>query len=321
MTEASKYECTVLLRLEGIVPERARWWNERVQAWASAQEIDEQSKRTYIEHVGRFPEYFEILGYKDVHRATAVTREAILAFKYGGLVIRGPRRGQTLAITTRAVGLGLLRRFLAFEGEQLHQRGGPVLELALNRHLFHFRRGQVRSDAGHRMNSVREIAAVLGAAPSVEARAMLALGLYGGLRPAEARAVLLGDLELAFECPAIVHVRKGKWSKPRIVQLPRHTRSIMLAAAVGKTPSDRIYPFSRSKQARDLSVACQEAGTRHYSPHDLRRTYASMMFEAGAPLEAVQDQLGHEDPRTTRLYQGPVRVARAIAQFETFLGA
>lgn len=44
-----------------------------------------------------------------------------------------------------------------------------------------------------------------------------------------------------------------------------------------------------------------------------------MMLEAGAPLEAVQDQLGHENPRTTRLYPGPVRAARAVAQLEALL--
>ncbi len=46
---------------------------------------------------------------------------------------------------------------------------------------------------------------------------------------------------------------------------------------------------------------------------DRRRTYASRT------LEAVQDPLGHEDPRTTRLYQGPVRVARAVVQLEALL--
>ncbi len=44
-----------------------------------------------------------------------------------------------------------------------------------------------------------------------------------------------------------------------------------------------------------------------------------MMFEAGAPLEAVQDPRGHEDPGTARLYQGPVRAARAVAQLEALL--
>jgi hypothetical protein len=37
--------------------------------------------------------------------------------------------------------------------------------------------------------------------------------------------------------------------------------------------------------------------------------------------KAVQDLTRHEDPATTRHYQGPVRTARPISQLETYLGA
>ena len=35
------------------------------------------------------------------------------------------------------------------------------------------------------------------------------------------------------------------------------------------------------------------------SPHALRRTYISLLIEAGAPLPYVMQQVGHEDSRTT----------------------
>ena len=35
------------------------------------------------------------------------------------------------------------------------------------------------------------------------------------------------------------------------------------------------------------------------SPHALRRTYISLLIEAGAPLPYVMRQVGHEDSRTT----------------------
>ena len=35
------------------------------------------------------------------------------------------------------------------------------------------------------------------------------------------------------------------------------------------------------------------------TPHALRRTYISLMIEAGAPLPYVMAQVGHEDSRTT----------------------
>jgi integrase len=34
-------------------------------------------------------------------------------------------------------------------------------------------------------------------------------------------------------------------------------------------------------------------------PHTVRRTYISLMLEAGAPLHYVMDQVGHEDSKTT----------------------
>lgn len=37
------------------------------------------------------------------------------------------------------------------------------------------------------------------------------------------------------------------------------------------------------------------------TPHTLRHTHASLLAEAGASLEAIQDRLGHKDDRTTKL--------------------
>lgn len=37
-------------------------------------------------------------------------------------------------------------------------------------------------------------------------------------------------------------------------------------------------------------------------PHLVRHTAASLTLDAGAPLDRVQDPLGHADPRTTMRY-------------------
>jgi integrase len=171
------------------------------------------------------------------------------------------------------------------------------------------------------MDSCDEISEVLEHAPSLEARAVFALGLYGGLRPAEARAVVVSDVELTYSGRSYVRVRKGKWSKPRRVGLPRQGRDLILPACVGKEPGDRVYPFNRTEHARDLDSACREAKTRYYGPHDLRRTFAAQMLAAGTQLEDRQDQLGHADPKTPRGYDGPARTDRAVQLFEKYLGA
>jgi integrase len=40
------------------------------------------------------------------------------------------------------------------------------------------------------------------------------------------------------------------------------------------------------------------------NPHDLRRTYARRCYEAGVPLLAIQQNLGHADSKTTLGYIG-----------------
>ena len=54
------------------------------------------------------------------------------------------------------------------------------------------------------------------------------------------------------------------------------------------------------KAVRDAVAA---AGIRkHITAHSLRHCYATHLIESGLNLRAVQDLLGHEDPRTTALY-------------------
>ncbi len=40
------------------------------------------------------------------------------------------------------------------------------------------------------------------------------------------------------------------------------------------------------------------------TPHDLRRTYARMMYQAGMDLVKIQQNMGHEDSKTTLGYIG-----------------
>jgi site-specific recombinase XerD len=44
-------------------------------------------------------------------------------------------------------------------------------------------------------------------------------------------------------------------------------------------------------------------------PHDLRRTYARRLYEAGVDLLAIQQNLGHADSKTTLKYIGVLDVS------------
>jgi len=48
-------------------------------------------------------------------------------------------------------------------------------------------------------------------------------------------------------------------------------------------------------------------------PHDCRRTYARLLYEAGVDVVAIQQNLGHADMRTTLGYIGELDVDRRRA--------
>lgn len=53
---------------------------------------------------------------------------------------------------------------------------------------------------------------------------------------------------------------------------------------------------------RIVKQCCADAGLRELSPHKLRHTTATMMFERGADLKDIADLLGHASTRTTEIY-------------------
>ncbi len=58
---------------------------------------------------------------------------------------------------------------------------------------------------------------------------------------------------------------------------------------------------------------------RHYAtlaglkcaPHDLRRSYARLAREGGAPIETIQASLGHSSIQTTERYLGSIKNSNA----------
>jgi site-specific recombinase XerD len=77
-----------------------------------------------------------------------------------------------------------------------------------------------------------------------------------------------------------------------------------------KRRSQRLTPRAIgalvAKTAKEAAVDCEDAHTRErllkLSTHWMRHTNASQRLQAKASLESTQDELGHADPRTTRIY-------------------
>lgn len=99
--------------------------------------------------------------------------------------------------------------------------------------------------------------------------------------------------------------------------------SLGLAAAahVMRRPSDLLFTTPRGNVVRHANFynrvwrpACLAADLDPApSPHDLRHSFASWSLSEGTPLEAVQDQLGHESYETTRKVYAHLMPAVGVA--------
>jgi integrase/recombinase XerD len=166
-----------------------------------------------------------------------------------------------------------------------------------------------------------EVAPLLAAARDPQLYTFLATLLDAGLRVSEACHLQVGDID---SLAGLLHVRRGKGARPRAVRLgDRHLRLLRRYWAVARPPGPWLFPARRMvapgrfdlrnpwadkpvtpDSVRDrLHRAALRAGlARRVTPHDLRRTYATWLLEAGTDLAVVQVLLGHASPDTTSRY-------------------
>lgn len=168
----------------------------------------------------------------------------------------------------------------------------------------------------------------LEAASESEFEAMWLLMLFLGLRPGEAAAVSWGDVDFD---NGTVHIWRGRkidtngaavvgstktpgsirsLDAPAIVldALARHrTRQTSTAELVGtewRNGDDLVFtsPLGRPTDPKAVRNEFQRVAARarldgRWTPNLLRHTAASLMADAGMPIEQVADQLGHRDLR------------------------
>jgi site-specific recombinase XerD len=149
-------------------------------------------------------------------------------------------------------------------------------------------------------------------AAGVRDAALLAV-LYGiGLRRSEVVALDLKDYDA--ETGALT-VRSGKGNKARIGYASRGVKAALEkwlflrgdvegALLLPVLKSGRIV-FRRLTDQAILSILvkrARQAGVKHLSPHDLRRTFISDLLDAGADISTVQKMAGHANVTTTTRY-------------------
>ncbi len=131
-------------------------------------------------------------------------------------------------------------------------------------------------------------------------RALVELVYSAGLRSAEAIGLDLGDVDFEQE---LVHVRRGKGAKERVVPLgeeaghlvARYLREARPALARGAENA-----LFLSARGRRLDTSTLRRLVPH--PHRLRHAFATHLLEGGADLRTIQELLGHASLSTTQMY-------------------
>lgn len=167
---------------------------------------------------------------------------------------------------------------------------------------------------------------------------ILALMLCTGIREQELCDLRVEDLRQRLGGALALHVRKGKGAKERLIPYGNLEWCLVIVekwldqAGItsgivfrgirrgGKT----VRSTGLTTRAVQLILAAYpitiDGRLTQVRPHDLRRTYARRLYEAGVDLVAIQQNLGHADLKTTQRYIGTLdadqRKPPAVYQFD-----
>ena len=131
-------------------------------------------------------------------------------------------------------------------------------------------------------------------------RALIELVYSAGLRSAEAVGLDLGDVDFEQE---LVHVRRGKGAKDRVVPLGEEA-ALWLARYLRDARPELARGAENalflSTRGRRLDTSTLRRLVPH--PHRLRHAFATHLLEGGADLRTIQELLGHSSLSTTQVY-------------------
>lgn len=141
--------------------------------------------------------------------------------------------------------------------------------------------------------------------------AIFGLAVFAGLRRAELAALSLDDYDDANQ----VLIVRGKGAKVRSVHVAPGVDAALadwlyvrgpdpgrLFLAINKGGRVQTTGISAAAVYDLVAKRAAAAGVKKFSPHDLRRTFAGDLLDAGADIATVQRIMGHSDSNTTAGY-------------------
>lgn len=146
--------------------------------------------------------------------------------------------------------------------------------------------------------------------------ALISLAYACGLRESELVAVTVDDLLQRLNGQPALRIRHGKGDKQRLMiygVMEDYVLPVMDWLEVSGITDGFVFralsPDGNSILGDTLTARAFAYRMKAYTggsvrPHDLRRSYARNLYDAGASIEFIRQQLGHEKVETTMLYVG-----------------
>lgn len=192
---------------------------------------------------------------------------------------------------------------------------------------------QDRADEEHIRLTTEEAAALLHA-PGIENTiavrdtAIISMMLCTGVREAELCNLKIPDLSKTLGGEPALHIRRGKGAKERLVPYGELIWVLDIVdqwLSLADIKEGFVFRgmYKGGKRARSTKINVRTINKildrypieisgqlKRVNPHDLRRTYARRLYEAGVDLLAIRDNLGHSDTKTTLRYIGTMDVEK-----------
>lgn len=159
-----------------------------------------------------------------------------------------------------------------------------------------------------------EVALVINSARELRYQVYILTAYSMGLRLGEALNLKVGDIDAKQQR---VHIRNGKGHKDRYVTLPvltlyslrkywsTHKNRTWLFPE-GRTAEQRCVakrPMSRGGSQKSFKVIVLDCNIhKNITIHSLRHCYGAHLMAAGVHLRAIQQEMGHDSPKTTAVY-------------------
>jgi integrase len=152
-------------------------------------------------------------------------------------------------------------------------------------------------------------------------RAMVVLVVNTGLRVSEVFNLQVGHVDFHRD---VIYVKRTKTDEDREVPLNDTSRELLLELVATAKQRGYLHLFTNPKTKRSYTTiktawlsACEEAGIADLRFHDLRHTFGTRAADAGVPLPAIRDVMGHKSTAMTERYahatdEGKRRVVEAV---------